>query len=374
MKNPLNSESECFSFDAFTRRVLTAVGITLLLILFILFIWQSIQVLLLIFASFLFSIFLRWLKYIIRKTTRLPQGLSLSLAIIVLILSLTLLSLFLAPVVKEQTLNLAEDIPRYTIKLKFYLLQFSWGDEVIEQAQEPEQLINNQDGEETSFLDQIIGLFSITFGVLTGLLFIVVMGIYIAANPLIYVNGILRLIPRHRRPRALHVMHSLSTTIRGWLLGQSFSMAVLGTIVGLGLWLLGVPNAVVLGLFAAIMTFIPNLGPVFAFIPAILVALPLGLMKALYVTIFYIIVQNIEGNFLTPMVQQKVIAVPPVLILSTQLLLYNLIGFLGILLAMPLLACIMVIVRMVYVEDVLGDRMSDPIQIDTLEPPKPTEN
>ncbi len=106
---------------------------------------------------------------------------------------------------------------------------------------------------------------------------------------------------------------------------------------------------------------IPNLGPVLAFIPALLVALSEGMMKALYVSIFYLIVQNIEGNFLTPMIQRKFIHVPPVLILSIQVLLMTLIGFLGILLAMPLLACIMVLVQMLYVEDVLGDRMDRPV-------------
>ncbi len=345
----------------FAVRVLITVGISGTFVLLILLIWRSTTVLLLIFAGFLLSIILRWLQTQISRFARIPHGLALVLSLSLFFLLLGLFGMYFGPLIKEQVVDLYRRIPEYFSDLKYYLEQFSWGKEVLEQAEAPEALISAKNLQETELLSRIIGVFSTTFGAISGVLFILVIGVYLAAQPGIYLKGILRLIPLNSRPRAIEVFHNLSTAIRGWLLGQLFSMSILGTIVGSGLWLLGLPNALALGLFAALMTFIPNLGPVLAFIPAILVALSQGIWTAVYVSLFYVFVQNVEGYFLTPKIQEKIISVPAVLILSVQILLFNIIGFLGILLAMPLLACTMVLIQMLYVEDVLGDRLDEPV-------------
>ncbi len=348
-------------FYPFAVRVLITVGISGTFLLLILLIWRSTTILLLIFAGFLLSIILRWLKDQISRYTRIPRSLALVISLILIFLLIGLFSMYFGPLLKQQVVDFYRRIPEYLSDVKYYLNQFSWGKAVLAQAEKPETLISAENLKETELLSRVIGVFSTTFGAVTGVLFILVIGVYLAAQPDIYLNGILRLIPLNSRPRALEVFHNLSTAIRGWLLGQLFSMSILGAIVGTGLWLLGLPNALALGLFAALMTFIPNLGPVLAFIPAILVALSQGVWTAFYVSLFYVFVQNVEGYFLTPKIQEKIISVPAVLILSVQILLFNIIGFLGILLAMPLLACTMVLIQMLYVEDVLGDRLDEPV-------------
>jgi predicted PurR-regulated permease PerM len=257
--------------------------------------------------------------------------------------------------------------------MKEIVLQNNLGEEVVQKTDEPSDLLPKGNGALSEWTSRIVGVFSTTFGAFMSVLFILVIGIYLSFQPSVYVAGFLRLVPPGRRRRAREIIHRIAETTRGWLLGQAFSMTLLGIVVGTGLSILGIPNALVLGLLAAVMTFIPNLGPVLAFIPAILVALSQGLMKAVYVALFYVVVQTIEGNFLTPMVQQRVIAVPAVLILATQVLLFNLLGFLGIVLAMPLLACVMVLVQMLYVEDFLGDKMSNPVRIRPEAEEKPAE-
>lgn len=363
-----NWENNLYSF---TQRVLIAVGVGAAVILLGLIAWRSLTVLLMIFAGFLLSLILRWIKDHISRYARMPP---IAALILTLILVLVLASLFLmvfGPVVKEQAVDLVNKAPKHLAQLKYYIGQFRWGDLLIERTESPQELFGEESLQNTEVLSRVIGVFSSTLGALTSILFMLVIAIFFAAQPQAYINGILRLVPPARRPRTSEVLDRMGHTLRGWLMGQLFSMTVLGTLVGSGLWLLGIPNAVVLGVFTAFMTFIPNLGPVLAFIPALLVALSEGMMKAFYVSIFYLIVQNIEGNFLTPMVQRKFIHVPPVLTLSIQVLLMTLIGFLGILLAMPILACMLVLVQMLYVEDVLGDRMDRPATGSENETPEP---
>jgi predicted PurR-regulated permease PerM len=132
-------------------------------------------------------------------------------------------------------------------------------------------------------------------------------------------------------------------------------MLAIGVVCGVGDWLLGVPEALVLGIIAGLTEFIPNLGPVVGAVPAVLVAFGVGPWHALYVALFYAVVQGLEGNLLTPLVQQRAADVPPALTITAQLVMGLLGGILGVLLAVPLAASAIVAVRMAYVEDVLED-------------------
>jgi predicted PurR-regulated permease PerM len=134
-------------------------------------------------------------------------------------------------------------------------------------------------------------------------------------------------------------------------------MTINGVLTALGLWLLDVPMAIPLGLLTAAFNFIPNIGPFLGAVPAVLIALSQSSTQALYVAILYLIIQTLEGFVLTPLVQQKAIALPPVLVISAQLLLGILFGFLGVMLAVPIVAVAFVLIKMLYVEDALGNNV-----------------
>jgi predicted PurR-regulated permease PerM len=165
-----------------------------------------------------------------------------------------------------------------------------------------------------------------------------------------------RLIPPSRRLRAGAILHEIASTIWYWMLGRLFSMTLLGVLTALGLWLIGVPLPVALGFLAGIMTFVPYLGSIASAIPSVLIAASTDLHLAIYVIVLYFGVHLTEGYILVPLIQRRVVHLPPALILSAQVILGVLAGFLGLLLATPLAAAALVIIRMVYVEDVLGDR------------------
>jgi len=120
---------------------------------------------------------------------------------------------------------------------------------------------------------------------------------------------------------------------------------------------LGIPFAIPLGIITALLNFIPNIGPIIAGVPAVLIALSQSPTQAIYVFILYLAAQNLDGFVITPLIQQRAVFIPPVLLIASQLLFAVVFGFLGLLLAVPLVAVVFVAVKMIYVEDILGRRV-----------------
>ena len=126
-------------------------------------------------------------------------------------------------------------------------------------------------------------------------------------------------------------------------------------ILMIGLYILGIPLALTLGLLAGLLSFIPNFGPIISAIPALLLAFIQSPVTALYVLGLYVGVQLIESNLVTPMIERNTIELPPAVTILFQLALAVMVGGLGLVLATPLLAVIIVVIQMVYIQDILGD-------------------
>ena len=141
-------------------------------------------------------------------------------------------------------------------------------------------------------------------------------------------------------------------------------MAAVAVLSGVGLWLIGVPLALALGLIAGLLDFIPYVGPWLGAAPAVLLALAEGPAEAVWTAILFLVIQQVEGNVLMPVIQKRASALPPVLTILAVVAFGVLFGFMGVFLATPLLLVLIILVRMIYVEDVLGDRS------DRLEPGK----
>jgi predicted PurR-regulated permease PerM len=194
-------------------------------------------------------------------------------------------------------------------------------------------------------------------GVLAGALVILVFGLYMAAEPRYYLDHTVRLIaPRHRE-RGRDVLLSVGDTLKWWLVGKLLSMGVIGVLTWLGLWLLGIPLALVLAIVAALLTFVPNFGPFVAAVPAVLLAFLESPMKAFYVALLYVGVQLAETYLITPIIQRRTVRIPPALIISSQLLMGAVVGLFGVALATPLAAAAMVVVAKLYVEKVERNRL-----------------
>jgi predicted PurR-regulated permease PerM len=199
------------------------------------------------------------------------------------------------------------------------------------------------------------GVFATALGALGAFAVIVFIGAYLALDPGLYQRGALHLVRKHDRPRGQEVLSSMGRALRSWLFGQFVSMCLVGAMVTAGLLLIGVPLALPLGLLAFFLEFVPYLGPIAAFVPIVLVALAESPQLALYAVLLYGVVQFVESYFILPLVQKRVVDLPPALLLFFQVLLGTLGGLLGVIVSAPLGVAVIVLVQMLYVEDVLGD-------------------
>lgn len=196
-----------------------------------------------------------------------------------------------------------------------------------------------------------------TFEMFAGLLLIVMMSLYIGADPYTYRNGLLHLFPKRKRERLGEVMSAMSTMLRKWLVTQLIAMVVIGVVSTVALLVLGVKAPFALGIIAALLEFVPTVGPILSAVPAIAMGFLDSPEKALYVGLAYLAIQQLEGHILIPLLMKGGMDLPPVLTIVTQGLMALLFGFLGLMIAVPLLAAVMVPVKMLYVEDALGDQI-----------------
>lgn len=196
---------------------------------------------------------------------------------------------------------------------------------------------------------------SSTVAIISGFFIIVFLTIFIAADPDVYHRGLMHLFPHSSRKRAGEVLSRTAVVLRKWLVTQMIGMATIGVITTVVLMVLDVKAAIALGILAALLEFIPTIGPIISAVPAIAMAFLDSPEKALWVLIAYVIIQFLESNILIPLLMKEGMDLPPVLTILAQALMAMVFGFLGLLVAVPVLAAVMVPIKMLYVEGVVGD-------------------
>jgi predicted PurR-regulated permease PerM len=189
-----------------------------------------------------------------------------------------------------------------------------------------------------------------TVAAVGGFLLIIFLSIYLAADPDLYRRGVLALLPARRRELAGQVMDRIAVVLRKWLVTQLIAMAVIGTASTIALVVLHVKAAFALGLLAGLFEFMPTVGPILSAIPAIAMGFLDSPEKALLVGIVYVVIHFSESHVLIPLLMKGGVNLPPALTVVTQALLAVVFGFLGLMVAVPMLATVLVIVRALYVE------------------------
>jgi len=335
---------------AFTRRALIVVGLAFLAVSLLLLLWYTARVFLLGFAGVLFAVFLRSLSRALADHT--PLGYLWSLGIVLATLALaTGLAWWLAgSQLAEQFVRLAETLPESAAKFQERLRAYPLGQWLIGKMPEVRQQIPVQ-----GTMSRITGFATSVLDFFVDMVIIFFVGIYVAAEPKFYHEGIARLFPQNRRQRIRQVLAALEFNLRWYIYGRLAAMTALGVLTAIGLQLLGVPLALTLGLLAGVLQIIPNLGPVLSAIPAILVAWAQEPRLAMYVVLLYIGIQALENYILTPLVQRETVRLSPAGGLLSMILLGLLGGVLGLLVAAPLSVAVLVLVQLLYVEDTLGD-------------------
>ena len=206
----------------------------------------------------------------------------------------------------------------------------------------------------------LFGFLTSTLSAITGLVLVVFLSIYIAADPGQYHRGMMHLFPHASRNRAGEVLSAVAAVLRRWLRTQLIAMLVIGAVTTTALLIMGIPAAIPLGILAGLFEFIPTVGPILSAIPAVTMGFVDSPEKALTVAIVYGAIQFAENNFLIPMLMKEGMDLPPALTILAQALMALIFGFLGLLVAVPMLAATKVAVSMLYIEDVVGDDIEIP--------------
>lgn len=224
-----------------------------------------------------------------------------------------------------------------------------WGTRLLDDAQ------NLASSKEVT--SRVGGVLSSTVGALGTIVLIFFFGIYFALAPDLYIGGALHLVPKHYRARLREVIAHVGIALRSWVLGRLVSMLIVGLGTGIGLWILGVPMALGLAIIAGLLSFVPNLGPAAAMIPGTLIAFSQGMMPGVWTAVVYLSVQAIETYVITPVIEQRVVSLPPAVLLGFQLLMGISSGVLGLFMATPLIVGTIVVIQALYIRDILQDPM-----------------
>lgn len=308
------------------------------------FAWDA---MLTIFGGVLMGVLLDGVACRIAGWTRMPRWVALALVCLLAVGAVVGLGFWLGPALTEHVEGLREQVAIAWQELLVWVRARPWGPEALEQLSQLEL---------SSLLTPGVGgWLSTTAGTVALLLLMVVFGVYFAVAPELYMQGLSTLLPIEHRPRALGLMREIGRALRSWLGGRFFSMTIIGVGTGVGLWAVGVPLGVPLGIMAGLLSFVPNVGPILSAVPGILVGFSVGPSVALWALLVYAGVQALESYVLEPVVQQKVVSLPPALLLSFQLLMGLSSGVIGLFMATPLLVTIVVIVQSVYLRGLLGD-------------------
>lgn len=373
----------------FIRRVLIVLGIgaAVLLAIFLR------ELLILVFGSIVVAVLLAAITDVIQRFTKMKRGLALVITILSLLGVVAGAGMLFRTQVLNQAQQLTEQIPSAWSQARGTLGQ--WGIDLPElnfdgQEAEDAQASDSEDrtGDLTGaisdgqtgalleppgdlaqeqedgflpdgglveldqgFLGQVGRLLTGVFGAIAYTLLVLAGGIYFAAQPELYRAGILYLFPKRKRPLIGDALDDTGQAIKLWLVGTLISMGMIGFLTGVGLWLIGVPSPLALGLLAGLLEFVPIVGPIAAAIPAILIAFTQSPEMALWTLAFFVALQQLEGNVVQPMVQKYAVDLPPALLLFSVVAGGYLFGIIGILFAAPLTVAAYVLVRRLYVEE-----------------------
>ncbi len=303
------------------------------------------DVLLVVFAGVLLAVVLRGLADLLGRYTRLPPGWSLLVVLVVMLAALVAFVVLAIPEVGRQFDELVAQLPGAVQKVTSKLEQTEWGRWVLGRASKVGQWLARPEAMQSA--QQAL---STTLGAGAGVVVLLFVGVYVAAQPGLYLDNGLRLLPAARRPRARAIAGECGATLRWWMVGMVASMTIIGIATWVGLLVLGVPLALVLAVLAAILTFIPNFGPILAAVPAILLGLSQGTSTALWVLGLYVGIQAVESNAITPLIQRRAVSLPPALTIVAQMIMGALAGVLGVIMATPLIALTLVLVRRLHVD------------------------
>jgi predicted PurR-regulated permease PerM len=328
------------------------------------FVIQVVDILLLVFIAILLAVYLSAVTDWLERRFRLVRWAGLTIAVLGTLAGFSVVGALLVPPVIDQTQALVGGLPETLTKIQNVLAGWASQYPVLrrtELADPSSGLVAGMVNDATDFLrGSLIG--TVRGG---GKAFIegasvVVMALYLARQPVLYRDGLIGLISPRHRPIAMRIFQDTAATLRAWVVGQLIAMTVLAVLTAIGLWILNVPFWLAFGIFTGLVAIVPFFGTlVSTLLPALFVVATGDWIKVVAVILLGVLVHVFEANFVVPRIMQRKVALPPVLTIAGVLIMGTLLGAVGLIVAVPVLAVILVLVRHVVQGEIYGEADRD---------------
>ena len=346
-----------------TRIIYVSIGLIFALLLASYLVYQIAVVVLVLLLTLLFSVIISApVDYLERRGVGRGTG---TLAVFGgLILALGIAGGALAPTIAEQASELLETFPELLANAQEVAgrLQSALGLGTLFELDQLDVVDSARNFFSGGTLATVANVGAGVASVLSYLVVIVIATIYAVARPWPLVNGFVALFPAGRRQEVREILADMCQTVQRWFVGQLGSMLIIGVLSTVALYLIGVPFALLLGIFSGLISFIPFVGPMLSVIPPVLLALIGTPVDALWVVLAYAIIQAIESYLLQPLIMSRAVFLHPAVVMFALLIMGTLFGFVGVLLAVPLVAALHVLLRELWIErmDSLGTDPKSP--------------
>ncbi|OGI16690.1 MAG: hypothetical protein A2287_00265 [Candidatus Melainabacteria bacterium RIFOXYA12_FULL_32_12] len=334
-----------------TIKVIISSRSVILVLAFLILAWivyQSLNIILLLFASFVIASAL--FPVVDWMDKKIPRGLAVLLVYIAgfLILATVLIPFF--SVLTEQIQEFVERIPVYSGEVYTYITDLEAKTGII--IPDISEIVSPLTNVGQNIVSQGI---NITINVVTGIVAVFTMAIivfFILLDKEELKKGFLRFFPEDMRDKTASITKTISRKVGGYVRGQLLIMLAVGILTTLGLSIIGVDFAILLGLLAAILEIVPIIGPVLSAVPAVIVALAQDPILAVWAIVVYLIVQRIENSFLAPLILGKFLDMHPLIIIAALLIAASTLGIIGVILSPAIAAAIYVLVQELYLNRV----------------------
>jgi predicted PurR-regulated permease PerM len=350
--------------DDTERRRGFPLGWILLAVIVVALLVRTVDVLIVVFLAIILAVYLDAVSGFLQRRAGVPPAVGLAAAVALTVGALVGVVFLIAPAVASQVQDLIANLPSFLTELDQSINRLFRSIPVLRRGVTE----GAAPGVLATSLNEL-------FGVLRGALVpylkggveliiegigVFVMALYLARTPSTYVEGLVALVPPARRRLARVILYDLKLTLHAWVVGQLIAMVLLAALTTLGLWILGVPYFLAFGVFAGLAAIVPFFGTLFStLIPALFALGVAGLPKAIAVALLGIGVHLIEANFVAPVVMERQVNLPPVITIAGVLLIGKLFGLAGLIVAVPILAFVMVLIRHILMGEVYGDPISE---------------
>lgn len=326
----------------FSKKVWIVGGIFSLIIILLLLFKILFSILLLALAGILIAIYFHGCANLLERYFHWNSKLCVVLSVLVNILLLVAFFWFVGARLSQQISELSNTLPSTIQNVKEHLNNSSIGGKILD------YLNNSGSSEKTMEVAQ--SFFSSSFGVLSDLYIVFLLAIFFTASPSVYKKGIVHLLPPPAKEKGAAILDKIKVQLEKWIKGQIIGFVFITILTAIGLFFLKMPLVLTLALIAGLLNIIPNFGPIIALIPAVLLALTQGTTLIVIVVCMYTFIQILQSGVEQPLIQAKMVNIPPSLTIFGQLAFGLLAGFWGVLLCVPILVVIMTIVNELYVK------------------------